>query len=144
MRQLWTKDLVTYRGRWHAVTDAGLNPLPVQQPIPIWFGGGSEQVMKRVARLGDGWFPLFRPDRDGRDLVQRVRNMTVDEGRNPDDIGIESWVSIGGRPQNEWMADVEAWDALGASHISVNTMKAGLDSPQDHIDAIAKFKDAVG
>lgn len=144
MRQLWTNDLVTYRGRWHAVTDAGLNPLPVQRPIPIWFGGRSEQVMKRVARLGDGWFPLFRPDRDGRDLVQRVRNMTADEGRNPDDIGIESWVSIGGRPQNEWMADVEAWDALGASHISVNTMKAGLDSPQDHIDAIAKFKDAVG
>ena len=42
------------------------------------------------------------------------------------------------------MADVEAWKSLGASHISVNTMNAGLKTPQDHIDAIARFKDAAG
>ena len=62
----------------------------------------------------------------------------------PDDFGIESWVSIRGRSQDEWIADVEAWKALGATHVSVNTMKAGLASPQDHIDAIARFKEAVG
>ncbi len=144
MRQLWTNDLVTYKGRWHSVTDAGLNPLPVQRPIPIWFGGRAEQVLKRVARLGDGWFPLFRPDQEGGELIQRVRDMAAAEGRSPDDIGIESWVSIRGRPQDEWMADVEAWVALGATHISVNTMNAGLTSPQGHIDAITRFKDAVG
>ena len=63
LRKLWTSDLVTFEGRWHTVTDAGLNPLPIQRPIPIWFGGRAEQLLRRVARLGDGWFPLFRPRR---------------------------------------------------------------------------------
>ena len=135
---------MTFKGRWHTVTDAGLNPLPVQRPIPLWFGGRAEQVLRRVARLGDGWFPLFRPDQDGRALVQRMRDLVTDAGRSPDDFGIESWVSIRSRPQDEWMAEVEAWKALGATHISVNTMNAGLTTPQDHIDAIARFRDAVG
>ena len=144
LRQLWTNDLVTFKGRWHTVTDAGLNPLPVQRPIPLWFGGRAEQVLRRVARLGDGWFPLFRPDEDGRALVQRMRELAAEAGRSPDEIGIETWITIRGRPQGEWMAEVEAWKALGATHISVNTMNAGLESPQAHIDAITRFKDAVG
>ena len=144
LRKLWTSDLVTFKGRWHAVTDAGLNPLPIQRPIPIWFGGRAEKLLKRVARLGDGWFPLFRPDQEGGALVQRMRDLAAEAGRSPDAIGIESWVSIRGRSQDEWIAEVEAWKSLGATHISVNTMNAGLTSPQDHIDAIARFKDAVG
>ena len=144
LRKLWTSDLVTFEGRWHTVTDAGLNPLPIQRPIPIWFGGSGEPLLRRVARLGDGWFPLLRPNREAGALVQRVRDLATEAGRSPDDIGIESWVSIRGRSQDEWIADVEAWKALGATHVSVNTMKAGLASPQDHIDAIARFKDAVG
>src|SRR4029453_17668221 len=55
LRALWTKELVTFTGRWHKITDAGINPLPVQRPIPIWLGGGAEQVLRRIARLGDGW-----------------------------------------------------------------------------------------
>jgi probable F420-dependent oxidoreductase len=144
LRKLWTSDLVTFEGRWHTVTDAGINPLPVQRPIPLWFGGSADRLLSRVARLGDGWFPLFRPDDDGRALVQRMRDLAADAGRGPDDIGIETWVSIRGRPQEEWMAEVEAWKAIGATHVSVNTMNAGLESPQAHIDAIARFKDAVG
>ena len=54
LRALWTQELVTYDGKWHGITDAGLNPLPVQQPIPIWFGGSSDLVLQRIARLGDG------------------------------------------------------------------------------------------
>ena len=144
LRKLWTSDLLTFNGRWHTVTDAGLNPLPIQRPIPIWFGGRAEPLLRRVARLGDGWFPLFRPDEEGRALVQQMRDFATEAGRSPDDIGIESWVSIRGRSHDEWVVDVEAWKALGATHISVNTMNAGLASPQAHIDAIAKFKEAVG
>ena len=73
-----------------------------------------------------------------------MRELAAEAGRSPDDIGIETWITIRGRPQGEWMAEVEAWKALGATHISVNTMNAGLESPQAHIDAITRFKDAVG
>ena len=62
MRKLWTQELVSFEGKWHKITDAGLNPLPIQKPIPIWFGGTDDRALRRLARLGDGWFPQLRPD----------------------------------------------------------------------------------
>ena len=143
MRALWTQELVTYEGRWHKITDAGINPLPVQRPIPIWFGGRADQVLRRIARLGDGWFPLFRPDDSGRALIEKMRSYARQEGRDPSTIGIESWVSIRNRSPEECSKDVRRWKELGATHISVNTMGAGLSSPDGHIDAIRRFKEAV-
>ncbi len=144
MRALRTQELVTYEGRWHKITDAGLNPLPVQHPIPIWFGGRDDRVLRRIARIGDGWFPLFRPDEQGRELMERLRDYTRQEGRDPDDIGIESWVTLGDRTMEDLVEDVIAWKQLGATHISVNTMKSGQSSVDGHIDAIRRFKEAVG
>ena len=143
LRALWTQELVTYDGRWHKITDVGLNPLPVQRPIPIWFGGRAEPVLRRIARLGDGWFPLFRPGDHGRALIDKMRVYAREEGRDPSSIGIESWVAIRNRPPEEWVRDVTAWKELGATNISVSTMGAGLASPDGHIDAIRRFKEAT-
>ncbi len=143
MRKLWTNDLITYEGRWHKITDAGLNPLPVQQPIPVWFGGAAPQTIRRVATMGDGWFPLFRPDDRGRELIESMREQAADAGRGPDDIGVESWVSIRDSSEDDWKRTAEAWRELGATHISVNTMNAGLESPQAHIEAIQRFKEVI-
>ncbi len=144
LRALWTKELVTFEGRWHKITDAGLNPLPVQRPIPVWFGGRHERVLRRVGEMGDGWFPLFPPDDEGRALVEQMREHARAAGRDPADIGIESWVSVGSKSPDEWVAEVKTWKEMGATHISVNTMRAGFTSPQAHIDAIRRFKEAVG
>ena len=144
MRKLWTNDLITYEGRWHKVTDAGLNPLPVQQPIPVWFGGAAPQTIRRVATMGDGWFPLFRPDDRGRELIESMREQADAAGRGPDDIGVESWVSIRDSSEDDWKRTAEAWRELGATHLSVNTMNAGLESPQAHIEAIERFREVMG
>ncbi len=144
MRKLWTNDLITYEGRWHKITDAGLNPLPVQQPIPVWFGGAAPQTIRRVATMGDGWFPLFRPDDRGRELIESMREQAATAGRGPDDIGVESWVSIRDSSEDDWKLTAEAWRELGATHLSVNTMNAGLESPQAHIEAIQRFKEVMG
>src|SRR3989442_10997287 len=69
MRALWTKELVTFHGQWHRVPDAGINPLPIQRPIPVWMGGESEVVVRRAARLADGWMPHFRPGPDAQAIV---------------------------------------------------------------------------
>ena len=130
LRKLWTNDLITYEGRWHKITDAGLNPLPVQQPIPVWFGGAAPQTIRRVATIGDGWFPLFRPDDSGRALIESMREQAAEAGRGPDDIGVESWVSIRDSSEDDWKRTAEAWRELGATHLSVNTMNAGLESPR--------------
>ena len=143
MRRLWTNDLITYDGLWHKITDAGLNPLPVQQPIPVWLGGAAPQTVRRVAEIGDGWFPLFPPDDRGRQLIESMREQAREAGRDPSSIGIESWVSIRGSSDSEWRQSVQAWRELGATHMSVNTMNAGIDSPQGHVDAIRRFKEAV-
>ena len=52
---------VTHDGAFERVTAAGLAPLPVQRPIPIWIGGQSPPAYRRVGRLADGWFPQVAP-----------------------------------------------------------------------------------
>ena len=143
LRILWTQELVTYQGKWHKITDAGLNPLPVQRPIPIWLGGNAEPVVRRVARLGDGWFPLFEPDDKGRLLIEKMRSYAREAGRDPESIGIQSRITIANRSPKDWVREVLAWKTLGATHVAVNTMRAGLSTPSEHIDAIRRFKEAV-
>ena len=55
-----SRALPRHHSRWHK------NPLPVQRPIPVWFGGGAPQVVRRIGRTGDGWFPQFQPNSEGR------------------------------------------------------------------------------
>ncbi len=143
MRRLWTEPIVTYEGRYHRITEAGINPLPVQRPIPVWMGGHADVLLRRTARMGDGWFPLMAPDNTAREAVERLRRYTEAAGRDPRTVGIEPRVNIGEKSPDEWARETEQWRALGATHISVNTMNAGLRSAAEHIDAIRRYKEAV-
>ena len=144
MRALWTNELVTYEGRWDVVPDAGINPLPVQRPIPIWFGGGADAVLRRTARMGDGWISnLGGPDERSRDILDRLQQYTRQEGRDPASIGIETWVSARTGQPERWASSVAAWRDFGATHVSFNTMGAGYTSTQQHIDAIRRLKEAT-
>jgi probable F420-dependent oxidoreductase len=143
MRLLWTNELVTYEGRWHTITDGGINPLPVQRPIPVWFGGMDERVLKRLARIGDGWMPQGSPDDRLRAMIERVRTYAGDAGRDPAEIGIDGRTTIRGTPE-DWAREMAGWEDVGATHVSVNTIGAGLSTPDAHIDAIRRFKEAVG
>ncbi len=151
MRALWTQDLVSFAGKWHKISDAGINPLPVQRPIPILFGGMSDAVMRRIARLGDGWLPQFEgfgPDgasanEDGRRLIARLHDYIREAGRDPAAVDIEGRVKLGERSPESCAAEVRAWSELGATHVTLNTMGAGLTSPDAHMDAIRRFKQAL-
>jgi probable F420-dependent oxidoreductase len=139
LRQLWTQQTVTFQGRWHKITDAGINPLPAQRPIPIWFGGSDERALRRLAKYGDGWFPLVGPDDKCRALIDKIRGYAKEAGRNPDAVGIEGRVSYGQGSPDAWTKELQAWQQLGATHASFNTMKAGLNSPSAHIEALRRF-----
>jgi probable F420-dependent oxidoreductase len=142
MRKLWTEPLVSFKGAYHQLDRQGINPLPVQRPIPVWLGGMAEPVLKRVAQISDGWFPQFQPGDEARQIMGRVRDYVKDAGRLPSAVGIEGRFaySIGGPAQ--WTQRAREWRDLGATHLSVNTMGSGL-SPRDHIDAILKMKPAL-
>ena len=143
MRRLWQEELVTYDGKWHKITDAGLNPLPVQRPIPIWIGGRADATIKRIARIGDGWILTGQPDAAARGVVDKMRAYAKENNRDPNSIGLEGWISYGNGSPDEWVKSAEGWKSLGATHISFNTMNGGLTSPSAHIDAIRKFNEAT-
>lgn len=143
MRALWTSDLVTFAGRWHTITDAGINPLPVQRPIPIWFGGDAEPVIRRIARIGDGWFPQLRPDQQGRAAVQKLRDYAREAGRDPDELGIDGAIRVADVPQEGWAREAAAWRDIGATHVSVNTRNAGLTFPEGHLSTVRRFKETL-
>ena len=145
LRRLWQEPVLDFAGRDHTITAAGLNPLPVQRPIPIWIGGSSEAALRRIARLGDGWFPANgRPLEGGwAATIERMRAWRRDAGRDADDLGIEPRISAASGTPDDWHAEAEEWRALGATHLSVDTMRGGLDGPDAHIERLAAAKDAL-
>ena len=94
LRALWTQDVVTFEGRWHHIDAAGINPLPVQRPIPIWIGGGADAVLSRMARIGDGWFPQSPPDEQSRTGMAELRGYIAEAGRKVEDVGIEPRLNL--------------------------------------------------
>jgi probable F420-dependent oxidoreductase len=144
LRALWTQPVVSFKGRWHQIEEAGIKPLPVQRPIPIWVGATADAAIERAGRIGDGWFPQRGPDEQARAMLDRLRQAAAAAGRAPDAVGVEARLSIGQVPEAEWARYAEGWRELGATHLCVNTMGAGLASPQDHIDALRRVKDALG
>ncbi len=140
MRRLWAEETISYDGRWHHVTDAGLNPLPPRRAIPVWLGGMAPQVIERVGRLADGWFPFLNPDLETQ--VAQMREHARAAGRDPADIGIESMLPAGD-DAGKTRQKVERLEALGATHAAAVTMNVNLPNPQAHIDAIRRFRDNV-
>jgi probable F420-dependent oxidoreductase len=158
MRQLWANDLITFDGKWDKITDAGINPLPIQKSMPIWMGGWADAMIKRIARIGDGWFAFFKPDDTGKRMIEKLHQYAGEAGRDPSAIGIESWVTVNNaqvlngwnqkpedkilRSPDEWCEEVAAYQALGATHIGCWTMYADF-TPDQHIDAARRFKEAI-
>lgn len=144
MRLLWTQRVVTYAGRWHNLPGVGINPLPVQRPIPIWMGGRSEPAYRRIGRLADGWQPQFPPTDEGLEIVERVRQYAREAGRDPATLGLEPRITIGQSTPDEWHWQVERWRKAGATHLLINTLGMGLSSPRDHIAAIERIARELG
>jgi len=143
MNQLWTNRTVTFDGVFDRVHHAGLNPLPIQRPIPIWFGGGVEPVLRRAAKYGQGWIPLGQPDEQTDAQLERLHNYLRAEGRDPETFGIEAWVRSGIGGPDQWRTAAERWTALGATHVTFYTSGQGIGGVEHQIEAMRQFRDAV-
>ena len=138
MRRLWTERSVTFNGKYHTVTGAGLAPMPNHRPIPVWFGAASDRALERAGRLGDGWFPMVGPGPGLDHAREQVKRGAVAAGRDADSLGMEGRVNwIGDR--DKAAADIATWKAAGATHLSVNTMSAGLAAVDDHLAALEQI-----
>jgi probable F420-dependent oxidoreductase len=145
LRSLWTQPLVDFKGTWNTVPDAGLNPMPVQRPISIWFGGSADLALQRIARLADGWMTLDRSAAEAKDNLNKLDTYLAEAGRSRSDIGLEPRISFNDGSKKNWETAIRDWQAVGATHLSFNTMGSGFTTPQEHIQAITAFaKVAIG
>jgi len=139
LRKLFAEQVISYEGKWHTISDAGLNPLPVNGHIPIWLGGMAPQVIDRVARIADGWFPFFNPELENQ--LASVREKALEHGRKPDDIGIEVVIGLGDAGPKQ-LDQLKKLQDMGVTHAAVVTMNADL-AADAHIDAIERFWEAT-
>ena len=142
MRRLWTEPVVDFKGRWHRVDRAGIKPLPVQRPIPVWMGGSAEDALKRIARVADGWFAQHPPTESGRATFERFRGYVRDGGRDPETFPIEGRISVA-RVSEGWDAVIgmaHAFrDDLRCTHLEINTMGMGHATLAQHIATLERF-----
>ena len=141
MRKLWTEDLVTFHGRFHTLNAVNLLPVPVQRPIPIWFGGSSDAVVKRAARIGDGYMPIMTPEAAAPKLALLHEHRKA-FGRDPAKFGLEGWLRFEHADPQAWAKAAEGWHRLGARMVMLYPMyrMAKLD---DHIDTLRRFKEVA-
>jgi probable F420-dependent oxidoreductase len=143
MRRLWTEPTVTFDGAFETVTGAGLAPLPVQRPIPVWIGAVAEPALRRVGRLADGWFPQVPPGPRLDEAREVVFRAAVDAGRDPASIGIEGRIGWSDEGVDQLVKHAGRWRDAGATHIAVNTMGAGLGTVDAHLGVLEQASAAL-
>lgn len=151
LRALWTQEVVDFKGRWHRIDRAGLNPLPVQRPIPIWMGGGwdrqkraiVEPALRRIAKIADGWFTHLPANEDGRAGMEAFHRLVEEEGRDPAKVPVEGRLPAAKSGPEEWRRGIDALRGMGMTSVELNTMGAGYRSLDEHLDALRRFKELI-
>lgn len=141
LKRLWSEASVDFEGRWDRITGIGLDPLPVQRPIPMWIGARSipgESVIRRIGRHADGWFVLCSPE-EFPDVRDRIGAAATAAGRDPADLGTEAGVAVVGPREAEWRDRIANWRIAGLTHLCLRTLGGDL-SPAQHLD---KLRDVV-
>jgi probable F420-dependent oxidoreductase len=152
MQALWKEPHVAFKGRYHTIEDAGINPRPASGRVPVWYGGHHDLTLPRIAKWGDGWMPnAYPPDDTALEIFERLRTLTREAGRDPAAIGIEVWTSCGSGSAADWAKEVAFWKRAGASHICLTTTfnrrthrRIAGHTMADHLTALRQYREAVG
>jgi probable F420-dependent oxidoreductase len=142
LRRLWSEDLVSFAGRFHQLREVSIVPPPVQRPIPIWFGGSSDAVVERAARLGDGWMPIIAPDEQAAAKLKALRGHLKAFGRDPATFGLEAWLRMSDADPQRWAAAADGWRKLGAQIVMLYPMYRITDFDAQ-IETLRRFKDVA-
>src|SRR5690606_31002266 len=140
LRKLWTQPRVDFAGRFDRITAAGIAPLPQQRPIPIWIGSsGAPRALERVGRIADGWLPQQAPGPKLEELLALVRKAAAEAGRDPASLGLEGRITVTDGDLDRVAREAAGWRALGATHVTVNTMRAGHRDVDAHLAALGEI-----
>jgi probable F420-dependent oxidoreductase len=142
LRRLWSEDLVTFNRRFHVLKEVNIVPPPVQRPIPIWFGGVSDAVVRRAAQLGDGWMPIIAPDEKAEQKLTLLREEMKKQGRDPAKFGVEGWLRMNEADPQRWAAAADGWRKLGADMVMLYPMYR-MPKFDDQIETLRRFKEVA-
>jgi probable F420-dependent oxidoreductase len=151
LQALWAEPHVNFKGQWHTIDDAGINPLPTRRRIPIWFGGHEDITLRRIAKFGDGWIMLAHPCGPVADAeFAKLRRYVEAAGRDPSSVGITVWVSTGEGGPQDWRRQFLDWKAAGVTHITLNSTysrgphkRIAGRTMADHLGAMQQYRAAV-
>ena len=151
MRALWAEPHVTFKGAWHTIEDAGINPLATKRRIPLWFGGHEDVTLRRIAKWGDGWIMLAHPMGD-KALAEfaKLKGYVREAGRDADQIGLEVWVSTAEGGPADWRKEFLFWKNAGVTHVTLNSTygrpphrRIAGKTVADHMAAMNQYHAAV-
>jgi probable F420-dependent oxidoreductase len=142
MRLLWTEEVVTFKGEFHTVTAASINPRP-SRTVPIWFGGTAPAVLARCGRIGDGWMPLGGANDKARDALAIIREARSAAGLSMDGFGVQAQAQFAGGSPERWRSHYDKWNDLGATHLAIATHNAGPTDVDGHLDRVRQYLAAV-
>ncbi len=148
LRALWSQQVVHIEGKWHKIIDQGINPLPMQRPIPIWMGGGrAESALRRIARLSDGWnlSPLTSPvpDQQAASDIAQLKGYLAEYGRPSAGFPIEAPFILAKAPEERWQELHNQWATVGVTHLGVRTVGNGFKRPDQHLELLRRYAEAV-
>ena len=154
LKQLWTEEHITFRGKYYNVNDIAFNPKPYQKPrVPIWVGGEGKYAQRRAGRFGDAWFPYFVRITPA-ELAARfeyVRTIAREAGRSPDELTLACCLPIELTPDDaqqeenylkgsvEQVIDrLQMFQKVGVTHIGLQFMVPHYPERQEQIERFAK------
>ncbi len=116
LRQLWTKERVDFNGEYHRLQNIGINLLPVQKPIPIWIGGTADVVLRRAARMAEGWIADESISSELDLIIEKLLEYLNEYGREKQDLKIIKYLQTGRVPRSEWGTRINTWEKMGVTH----------------------------
>ena len=142
LRMLWKDDVITFEGEFDRVDNAGLNPLPPRRDVPIWMGGNHPLALDRIGRVGDGWFPLRLPRAAMTEGMSRIGEAAAKAGRADADIGLQVVIAERGDLEGQ-VGAARRMAEDGATNVGFASQEAPLATPQEHIDVMTRFAEAM-
>jgi probable F420-dependent oxidoreductase len=141
LRELWTSESLVFSGRYHTVDKASINPRPTR-PVPVWFGGAAPALLKRCARLGDGWMPVMGPTPEAAECLATIMSTRAELGV-ASEFGVQAQAQYGGGTPDRWLRHATKWRDIGATHIAVATHNAGATDVAGHLARASEYREAL-
>ena len=136
MKELWTQDEAEYHGKYYDFPAVRSFPKPARKPHPpIFMGGSSQYVYKRVVEWGDGWMPVLSPVEHIVEGRQRLNELAEQAGRDPSSIAV---LAFGWPGKFRTRDEVQELAAAGVDHVTIwlqqsETSSAAVLSEMDEL-----------